>query len=94
MRSEHKFIIFSLVKTGQAGSKVTYDWNIDHKAEANKDASSNKELYNTMLGMLPSDEARFVVFDFIHVRDDGREIQKLVLIKWYLNSNNSVFCLT
>jgi hypothetical protein len=32
--------------------------------------------------VLPEDAARFVVFDFTEVKADGRQIKKLVLIKW------------
>ena len=35
-----------------------------------------------MCDSLPADEARFVVFDFADVRPDGRQIKKLVLVKW------------
>jgi cofilin len=35
-----------------------------------------------MVKSLPADDARFIVFDFTETKDDGRQIKKLLLIKW------------
>ncbi len=61
--------------------KSTYDWQIDFKSEPVAD-EKNKDAFAELVKSLPSDEARFVVFDFTETKDDGRQIKKLVLIKW------------
>jgi len=81
LRHKHKFIIFSLKQTGKVGTKITFDWSIDTKADPVADAE-NKAAFEAMLKELPSDDARFVVFDFADTKADGRQIKKLVLIKW------------
>jgi hypothetical protein len=63
------------------GTKITFDWSIDTKADPVSDAE-NKAAFEAMLKELPSDDARFVVFDFADTKADGRQIKKLVLIKW------------
>lgn len=60
---------------------TTFDWSIDFKADPIED-DKNKEAFATMCDSLPAAEARFVVFDFADLRPDGRQIKKLVLIKW------------
>lgn len=81
LRHKHKYFIFSLKQTGAVGTKTTFDWSIDFKADPVADAE-NKAAFDAMVGKLPTDEARFVVFDFADVKADGRQIKKLVLIKW------------
>ena len=81
LRHKHKYFSFSLQKTGQVGVKVTYDWRIDSKAEPSPD-SENKSAFAAMIKDLPTDDARFIVFDFTESKDDGRQIKKLLLIKW------------
>ena len=76
-----KYFTFSLQKTGQVGVKVTFDWRIDGKADPSPD-SENKNAFLEMVKSLPSDDARFIVFDFTETKDDGRQIKKLLLIKW------------
>lgn len=65
----------------QVGTKITFDWSIDHKADPVAD-DANKASFEEMMGHLPADDARFVVFDFADAKADGRLIKKLVLIKW------------
>ena len=72
-------MVFSLTETGKEGNKTTYDWNIDHTAEAGGD---NTEKWTEALELLPEDAPKFVVFDFDDKREDGRQIKKLLLIKW------------
>ncbi len=76
-----KYFSFSLQKTGQVGVKVTFDWRIDGKADPSPD-SENKNAFLEMVKSLPADDARFIVFDFTETKDDGRQIKKLLLIKW------------
>jgi hypothetical protein len=83
LRHKHKYFIFSLKQTGKVGTKTTWDWSIDAKADPVPD-SENAAAYSSMLKELPSDDARFIVFDFADTKDDGRQIKKLVLIKWYV----------
>lgn len=66
---------------GKVGGKSVYDWSIDAKADP-VDASANKSSWEALVASLPSDEPRFVVFDFTDTKADGRVIAKLVLIKW------------
>ena len=63
------------------GNLTTFDWSIDHKADPVAD-DKNKEAFSAMCDALPASEARFVIFDFADMRPDGRQIKKLVLIKW------------
>ncbi len=81
LRHKHKYFTFSLTKTGQVGVKATYDWVINERADAIPD-DKNKDAFAQLVKSLPSDDARFVVFDFTETKDDGRQIKKLVLIKW------------
>jgi cofilin len=81
LRKKHKYFVFSLKKTGQVGVKATFDWSIDHKAEPASD-DKNKDSFIELVKNLPTDDARFVVFDFTETKDDGRQIKKLILIKW------------
>jgi cofilin len=81
LRHKHKFFMFSLKAVGKAGGKDVYDWNIDSKAAKVEDAA-NKSSWEEMLSLLPADDARFIVFDFADNKADGRQIKKLVLIKW------------
>ena len=83
LRHKHKYVIFSLKPSGSVGGKASFDWSIDFKAEPVPD-DKNKDAFTEMVGKLPADEARFVVFDFADVKADGRQIKKLVLIKWYV----------
>ncbi len=43
----------------------------------------NQSAFLALVKSLPEDDARFVVFDFTESKADGRQIKKLVLIKWY-----------
>jgi hypothetical protein len=81
LRHKHKYFIFSLAQTGKVGTKATFGWSIDAKAEPVAD-DKNKSAFEEMMGQLPADDARFVVFDFTDTKPDGRQIKKLVLIKW------------
>ena len=81
LRHKHKYFLFSLQKTGQVGAKVTFDWRVDGKADPVPD-SENKTSFAEMVKGLPADDARFVVFDFTETKDDGRQIKKLLLVKW------------
>lgn len=81
LRRKFKYFTFSLTKTGQVGVKATYDWRIDAKADPVSD-DKNKEAFAELIKSLPSDDARFVVFDFAETKEDGRQVKKLVLIKW------------
>lgn len=81
LRHKNKFVIFSLKQTGTVAGKAAFDWSIDHKADPVSD-DKNREAFEEMIKLLPADEARFVVFDFADVKADGRQIKKLVLIKW------------
>lgn len=79
LKSANKFLLFTLEKVGESGSKSTWDWKI---VEASEKDGDNKERWEEMTGKLPEDEARFVVFDFQDTKADGRLVKKLVLIKW------------
>ena len=60
---------------------MTFDWRVDGKADPVPD-SENKASFAEMVKGLPADDARFVVFDFTETKDDGRQIKKLLLVKW------------
>jgi hypothetical protein len=81
LRKKHKYFVFSLKKTGQTGVKANYDWEINATSEPQPD-DKNKDAFLELVKSLPSDDARFVVFDFTESKEDGRQIKKLVLIKW------------
>ena len=81
LKHKHKYIVFSLKQSGQVGTKTTWDWSIDAKADPVPD-SENQAAFMNLVKSLPSDEAKFVIFDFCDVKPDGRQIKKLVLIKW------------
>lgn len=81
LRHKFKYFVFSLTKTGQVGVKATYDWAIDAKVDPVPD-DQNKEAFAAMVKSLPADDARFIVFDFTDTKPDGRQIKKLLLIKW------------
>jgi len=87
LRHKHKFVIFSLKQTGVVAGKASYDWSIDHLAPPAAD-DKNRESFEELVKMLPAEEARFVVFDFADVKADGRQIKKLVLIKWCPDSTH------
>lgn len=42
----------------------------------------NLVAFQELIKSLPTDEARFIVFDFADTKADGRQIKKLLLIKW------------
>jgi len=69
------------------GVKATFDWRIDSKVDPVSD-DKNEASFKEMVKALPSDDARFVVFDFTETKADGRQIKKLVLIKWCPDSVN------
>lgn len=71
----------NISRCAQVGNLTTFDWSIDHKADPVAD-DKNKEAFSAMCDALPASEARFVIFDFADMRPDGRQIKKLVLIKW------------
>lgn len=52
------------------------------QADPEPDNSKNKAAFDQLISELPADDHRFVVFDFNDKKADGREIAKLVLIKW------------
>ena len=79
LRSKHKYIIFSLKALAKKKTKVTYGWSIDVKADP---GGENEAKFEEVLDALPEDQAVFVVFDFDDVKPDGRQIKKLLLIKW------------
>ena len=87
LRHKHKYFLVSLQKTGQVGAKVTFDWRVDGKADPVPD-SENKAAFAEMIKGLPTDDARFIVFDFTETKDDGRQIKKLLLVKWCPDSVN------
>lgn len=60
----------------------THSFKIVKQAYPEPDASKNEAAFNQLVSELPADDHRFVVFDFTDKKDDGREIAKLVLIKW------------
>ena len=79
LKAANKYLLFTLEKVGESGSKSTWDWKIVEAADKGGD---NKAKWEEMTGKLPEDEARFVVFDFEDTKADGRLVKKLVLIKW------------
>ena len=81
LRHKHKYFIFSLKQTGLEGNKTVWGWEINAKADPVTD-DKNVEAFAEVVKQLPADEARFVVFDFVDTKADGRQIKKLVLIKW------------
>lgn len=81
LRHKHKYFIFSLKQMGSEGNKTVWGWEINHKSEPVSD-DKNIEAFSEVVKQLPTDEARFVVFDFVDTKADGRQIKKLVLIKW------------
>ena len=46
------------------------------------DVAKNADAFRALVSELPADDHRFVVFDFTDTKADGRQIAKLVLIKW------------
>ena len=83
LRHKHKYFVFSLKQTGGSATKTTWDWEVNHKADAVSD-DKNLQAYSEMVKLLPTDEARFIIFDFSEMKSDGRQIKKLLLIKWYV----------
>jgi hypothetical protein len=81
LRHKHKYFVFSLKQTGGSATKTTWDWEINTKADHVSD-DKNLEAYQEMVKSLPTDEARFIIFDFSETKTDGRQIKKLLLIKW------------
>ena len=81
LRHKHKYFVFSLKQTGGSATKTTWDWEVNHKAGAVAD-DKNLEAFTEMMKSLPTDEARFIIFDFADTKADGRQIKKLILIKW------------
>ena len=81
LRHKHKYFTFSLKPSGGTVTKSTWDWNINDKADAVPD-DQNLAAFQEMIKSLPTDEARFIVFDFADTKSDGRQIKKLLLIKW------------
>ena len=71
----------------QTGVKLDFGWSVDFKADPVPDAD-NKVAFEDMLSKLSADAASFVVFDFADTKADGRQIKKLVLIKWCPDSVN------
>ena len=80
-KKENKYFSFSLVKTGKSGNQDVYGWEILDKSGPMPD-EENQASFSAMVKSLPEDAARFVVFDFTETKADGRQIKKLVLIKW------------
>jgi hypothetical protein len=81
LKHANKWFSFSLQKSGQTGVKSNFEWRIDNKVEPCSD-DKNEEVFKAMVKGLPADDSRFVVFDFTETKDDGRQIKKLLLIKW------------
>ena len=81
LRHKYKYFTFSLKQTGGTATKTTWDWDINEKADAVAD-DKNLVAFQDLIKSLPTDEARFVVFDFADTKADGRQIKKLLLIKW------------
>ena len=80
LRHKHKYVIFSLKEAGREGSKIKYDWSIDDAADPVTD-DKNREAFDAMLSKLGADP-KFVIFDFADTKADGRQIKKLILVKW------------
>ena len=81
LKKAHKFIVFALAKTGTAAGKDVYGWNILERSGPQPD-ENNQAAFVGLVKSLPEAEARFVVFDFTESKADGRQVKKLVLIKW------------
>ena len=81
LRHKHKYFIFSLEQTGVEAGKSVWAWKINSKSEPMAD-DKNAEAFASVVKQLPADEHRFVVFDFTESKADGRQIKKLLLIKW------------
>ena len=75
LKKAHKYIIFTLEKTGTAAGKDVFGWNIKERGEASPD-EANAEVFKAVVKSLPESEPRFVVFDFTETKSDGRLIKK------------------
>ena len=87
LKKAFKYFIFALKETGKVGVTTTYDWEIVHKADAVAD-SENKAAFDDMVKRCNADKPQFIVFDFADTKADGRQIKKLVLIKWVPESTH------
>ncbi len=81
LKKAHKYITFALAKTGEAAGKAVYGWQILERAAPQSD-DQNQAAFAALVKSLPEAEARFVVFDFTEQKADGRQVKKLLLIKW------------
>lgn len=81
LKKAHKYFTFALEKKGKVGNTDVYDWAILAKADPVSD-DKNQEAFAALVKSLPESEPLFVVFDFTDSKADGRQIKKLVLIKW------------
>jgi len=81
LKKAHKYITFALAKTGEAAGKAVYGWEILERAAPQPD-EQNQAAFVALVKSLPEAEARFVVFDFTEQKADGRQVKKLLLIKW------------
>ena len=75
LKKAHKYIIFTLEKTGTAAGKDVFGWNIKERGEPSPD-EANAEVFKAVVKSLPESEPRFVVFDFTETKSDGRLIKK------------------
>ena len=75
LKKAHKYITFTLEKTGTAAGKDVYGWSIKERGEPSPD-DTNAEVFKAVVKSLPEAEPRFVVFDFTESKEDGRLIKK------------------
>lgn len=83
IKKAHKFIAFSLKEDAEKSTKVSkvYNWSIDERAPPTPD-EDNKKDFATLVGLCKPDAPSFFIFDFAETKSDGRQIKKLVLIKY------------
>ena len=79
--------MFGLKQIGKVGNQTTYGWEVTHKADPVAD-DKNLETFAAVVKSMPTDAPCFVVFDFVDTKSDGRQIKKLLLIKWCPDSVN------
>ena len=82
-----QYIVFGLKQIGKVGNQTTYGWEVTHKADPVAD-DKNLETFAAVVKSMPTDAPCFVVFDFVDTKSDGRQIKKLLLIKWCPDSVN------
>jgi hypothetical protein len=87
LRRKHKYVVFALKQTGVASGKAVWDWEVKEKVPPSA-ADDNMSAWKALSASLPKDEGRFALFDWTAKASDGRNVQKLILVKFCPDTAN------